>query len=204
MIIIDKIQTFQESVSYISGKCDQSQWVDSFFSSGRVKLLQSPGVWLEKVDCGLEDLIDIEYPEKKGSPEGTVKAWMRLRNQAQCGLIADRVARSIISTPNPPHHVFSIDLDNYKETSRECDNLLIDKQRDYGSQNILKFGVVGCVVRASDKKERLLNLAQKGKTAQNERVEDTWMDLRNYAQIVLMLKEDLFGLPLEEDGNVLS
>ncbi len=86
--------------------------------------------------------------------------------------------------------------------SKRCDNLLIEKQKDYGSGNILKFGERGVLVRASDKLERLINLLENDKEPKNERIEDTWMDLRNYAQIALMLRAGEFDLPLEEKDAI--
>lgn len=87
------------------------------------------------------------------------------------------------------------------EISEECDELLVDKQRDYGPKNILKFGAFGCLVRASDKLERWHHLTdQEGEpTVDDETLEDTIKDLRNYAQIALMVMREQFDLPLEED-----
>lgn len=86
--------------------------------------------------------------------------------------------------------------ESVEEISHECDNLLISKQRDYGPKNILKFGEYGCLVRASDKIERLINLLDSKQDSENETIEDSWKDLRNYAQIALMLRKNQFDLPL--------
>lgn len=86
--------------------------------------------------------------------------------------------------------------DSVLEISQECDDLLIEKQKDYGASNILKFGELGCLVRASDKVERLINLLQNNNEPSNESLEDSWKDLRNYAQIALMVRRDQFDLPL--------
>lgn len=66
--------------------------------------------------------------------------------------------------------------------------LLLDaKQQDYGSKNISRFSAFGCVVRMSDKFERLINLYnKKRKRAVNESVLDSFRDLSNYAIIALM------------------
>lgn len=83
--------------------------------------------------------------------------------------------------------------------SKECDELLIDKQKDYGAGNITKFEEFGILVRASDKIERLKNLLENGREPTNETLRDSWMDLRNYGQIALMLMDGEFELPLEEE-----
>lgn len=94
--------------------------------------------------------------------------------------------------------------DSLQEVSEECDDLLVEKQKDYGAQNILKFGEMGCLVRASDKLERLINLLQSKRTPSNESIEDSWKDLRNYAEIALMVRRGQFDLPLKDGENRVS
>lgn len=81
--------------------------------------------------------------------------------------------------------------------------LLCGKQNDYGHGNILKFGMFGVVVRASDKAERLKNLtALGGVRPSNESVMDTFFDVVGYAVIARMLKAETFELELEAaDGS---
>jgi len=66
------------------------------------------------------------------------------------------------------------------------------KQGDYGPQNISKFGVIGVLVRSSDKIERLVNLFKTSTLVetvtpttrnQDETVADTWADLSVYGAI---------------------
>lgn len=68
-----------------------------------------------------------------------------------------------------------------------ANTLLMDvKQTDYGSANIAKFGASGCVIRMSDKFERLCNLYRtKRRKPQNESLQDSFRDLSNYAIIAL-------------------
>jgi len=101
--------------------------------------------------------------------------------------------------------------DTFEESVRmvgeDCNELLIEKQKDYGPKNILSFGELGVLVRLNDKVERLKNLLWKKKVedgeddveVNNESIEDTWQDIRNYAQIALMLRRDQFDLPLEDE-----
>ncbi len=65
--------------------------------------------------------------------------------------------------------------------------LLDRKQKDYGPANIAKFGANGCLVRMSDKYERLVNLFKKKRNIpQNESIQDSFKDLSNYAIIALL------------------
>lgn len=63
---------------------------------------------------------------------------------------------------------------------------VIGKQRDYGPQNIARFGNHGLVIRAFDKVARYENLCKIDKQALNEPIEDTLLDFIGYA-IVAML-----------------
>ena len=82
--------------------------------------------------------------------------------------------------------------------------LLISKHKDYGRGNIQAFGEYGVLVRATDKILRLQNLLKPSGDESipfNESVEDTWRDLANYAIIALMLRANLFELPLDESDT---
>lgn len=61
------------------------------------------------------------------------------------------------------------------------------KQHDYGTGNIAKFGELGCLVRASDKMERLTTLHKREDDAANEPYVDSWKDLLGYAVIALTI-----------------
>ena len=75
---------------------------------------------------------------------------------------------------------------------------LIRKQRDYGHQNIAKYGRQGLIIRVHDKLARLENLTKSGTiaSAQNEPVSDTVLDIAGYSAIGMMWEHDLFLLPL--------
>jgi hypothetical protein len=74
-----------------------------------------------------------------------------------------------------------------------CENIqLMDKkQQDYGSNNISAFGEFGVLVRLNDKIERLKNL-NKMPSVKNEAIEDSYIDIANYAVISLMIRRNLW------------
>ena len=80
------------------------------------------------------------------------------------------------------------------EVWKVCDeigNLLIDKQVDYGPNNINNAHggpINGLLVRIGDKFERLKNLFSTGKKPNHESIEDSFKDLANYAIIALMVE----------------
>ena len=89
--------------------------------------------------------------------------------------------------------------------ANECTSLCISKQKDYGPKNISAFGLVGVLVRMNDKFERLKNLVRTGRKPSNETLEDTLIDVANYALISLAVHrgwwtEDKCPPLLEERG----
>ena len=74
--------------------------------------------------------------------------------------------------------------------------ILCDKQRDYGPNNIARFGQSGLLLRLHDKVARLENLIYNGKDAKNESLHDTYLDIVGYSVIGLMLLDETFFSPL--------
>jgi AcrR family transcriptional regulator len=79
----------------------------------------------------------------------------------------------------------------------EMISTLCSKQHDYGHGNINRFGLVGVVVRLSDKVERYKNL--QGRKAENESTYDTLLDIVGYCVVALMLLDETFNLNLGDD-----
>jgi len=90
--------------------------------------------------------------------------------------------------------VVSLDLDL---TSKTVVKTLVKKQRDYGPENIARFGRKGLLVRLHDKVARLENLAARGADPENEAVVDTYLDIIGYCAIGIMWETNQFLLPLE-------
>jgi len=85
------------------------------------------------------------------------------------------------------------------KTESEVTTILINKQRDYGPENIARFGIKGLIVRLHDKVARLENLLSSGRVASNEPIEDTFLDIVGYSAIALMWLDDQFLQPLRND-----
>jgi hypothetical protein len=64
------------------------------------------------------------------------------------------------------------------------------KQASYGKGNIADFGEMGVLIRANDKISRLKNLLfhNKENPLSDESIEDTWIDLADYALIALLVR----------------
>jgi len=83
------------------------------------------------------------------------------------------------------------------QVAKELAELVIRKQKDYGTGNILKFGELGILVRMSDKIERLINL--QNKEGVTEPKYDAIDDLGGYSIVWIMLNRGYFTLPLKEE-----
>ena len=80
----------------------------------------------------------------------------------------------------------------------EIERLVIDKQKDYGQENILAFGGKGITVRLWDKISRLKNLVWNSNSPKNESITDTYRDIAGYAIIAIMLELGWFTLKIKE------
>jgi hypothetical protein len=85
----------------------------------------------------------------------------------------------------------------YLVTLQTLSNTLIKKQRDYGHENIARFGRQGLLIRTHDKVARLENLAKTARQAQNESLTDTVLDIAGYSTIGVMWEQGTFLLPLK-------
>jgi hypothetical protein len=74
--------------------------------------------------------------------------------------------------------------------------LVTRKQRDYGCDNILRFGRFGLLVRVHDKIARLENLEATGTAPNNESIVDNYMDVIGYCTVAIMFERGWFTLPL--------
>lgn len=75
-------------------------------------------------------------------------------------------------------------------------SLVSGKQRDYGPENILRFGRIGLLVRCHDKIARLENLAARGVPPVNESIADNYIDVIGYCVVAMLLERGWFTLPL--------
>ena len=75
--------------------------------------------------------------------------------------------------------------------------VLVRKQRDYGHENIRRFGRDGLLMRCHDKVARLKNLYGSDFEPNNESIEDTLLDIVGYSAIGIMWESGTFLLPLK-------
>lgn len=68
------------------------------------------------------------------------------------------------------------------------------KQSSYGPKNISTFGEKGVIVRINDKLQRLIRLVWYGyeDRIEDEKIEDTYFDLADYALIALLVRKGVW------------
>ncbi len=104
------------------------------------------------------------------------------------------------------HAIFMIDHSSILIDRYFITDILIRKQKDYGTKNIMMFGLSGIIVRMYDKIARLNNLIQKSggnlfdaeqaNAVHGESIIDTLIDIIGYSTIGLMITE-----PDDTHGN---
>lgn len=93
------------------------------------------------------------------------------------------------------------DNNSYKEFVTRT---LIKKQKDYGPENISRFGLNGIVIRTHDKVARLENLKAKNSNGQNESFDDTLLDIIGYSAVAIMWINGTFLYPMKDDINAFT
>jgi hypothetical protein len=98
---------------------------------------------------------------------------------------------------------FSVDANNIYLTLEE---ILVKKQLDYGPGNINNApggALNGLLVRMNDKMERLKHLIYHADgEPQNESIDDSFLDIANYAVIAMMVRQGSWPANINGSINV--
>jgi hypothetical protein len=84
---------------------------------------------------------------------------------------------------------------NIDDLLNDSFKLGVAKNNDYGSDNILKFGIIGLIIRIEDKISRYENLSNNKNTEEkvkNESLKDTLIDIVNYSTYGEMLSNGVW------------
>ncbi len=76
----------------------------------------------------------------------------------------------------------------FQDLTKEMNELYERKNRDYGNsfdQTLDEFGVVAGLIRMNDKMNRIKSIYNKDTNVKDESLEDTLIDLANYAVMTL-------------------
>lgn len=82
-------------------------------------------------------------------------------------------------------------VEQLKKIQSDCCDIFEKKNKDYGDA-FAQHGVVGVMVRISDKMTRFTNISRNSIniSVSDETLKDTLMDLHNYAAMAIMLLEE--------------
>ena len=96
-------------------------------------------------------------------------------------------------------------LKEFETIQKEMLYLFCEKQLDYGPTNIgmgkskdktnedVRLSLMGLGTRLNDKISRFLNLTMNCKEPKNESIDDTLIDIANYAVMALIVRSKLWG-----------
>ena len=80
----------------------------------------------------------------------------------------------------------------YRQVTQELLDMFLKKHKDYGKGNILSVRELGIALRISEKIERIKHMQANGNKPSNESIEETWIDIANYAVIAILLERGDF------------
>ena len=91
---------------------------------------------------------------------------------------------NIIQELNDVRHIFGSESGEFRDITNSMIQTYQAKNQDYGNsfeKSLYKFGLVASIIRLSDKMNRIESLSQKKAKVESESIEDTLLDLANYA-----------------------
>lgn len=91
---------------------------------------------------------------------------------------------NIIQELNDMRHIFGSESGEFRDITDSMIQTYQAKNQDYGNsfeKTLDRFGFVASIIRLSDKMNRIESLSQKKAKVESESIEDTLLDLANYA-----------------------
>lgn len=91
---------------------------------------------------------------------------------------------NIIQELNDMRHIFGSESGEFRDITDSMIQTYQAKNQDYGNsfeKTLDRFGLVASIIRLSDKMNRIESLSQKKAKVESESIEDTLLDLANYA-----------------------
>lgn len=170
---------------WLHNMCNRYEQYDSKFSQTFKKNLDN---YLTQED---KDYIE-QYNKRHGGNNKTPKSSWTYSGKYKSKFgpdFANRTKTSGSIVRNIPNSNADLYL-NSVDVALDAIELLVSKHEDYGSSNISDApggALNGLTVRLHDKVARLGNLLALGKTPNYESIEDTFIDILNYAIIALLV-----------------
>ena len=94
------------------------------------------------------------------------------------------ILHNIIQELNDMRHIFGSESGEFRDITDSMIQTYQAKNQDYGNsfeKTLYRFGLVASIIRLSDKMNRIESLSQKKAKVESESIEDTLLDLANYA-----------------------
>ena len=105
--------------------------------------------------------------------------------------LEDMLTKGCIETIKTPYctNPTEIYTDDFLRITNQMHDIYIKKNHDYGNsfdKSMDEFGIASAIIRMNDKLERLKTLSKKESMVKDESVQDTLLDLANYAIMTVM------------------
>ena len=86
----------------------------------------------------------------------------------------------------------NLNRNSYAKIIKQVENISVEKNKLYGSENLIKYGQLGMVIRLDDKMARLSNLVRYNKlknynNLKSYSIQDNCLDMINYLIYLIML-----------------
>ena len=154
-----------------------------------------PQTWNESAESAIDAIFSLVIKRKDKSPamirkylDGFIESlYDRRGGNIQACVFFSQIGAEAIEVAR----LRELDLNK-----KECVNILVSKQKDYGPEAITRFGRQGLLVRIHDKVARLENLDGDGRQPNHEAMQDTFLDLVNYCALGIMVERREFNLPI--------
>jgi len=123
---------------------------------------------------------------------------------ANMEIIGDRIALAK-KKPKDVEEEYPQMCNSFEAICEEMLELFKKKQADYGPTNIgmgkskiktdkdVQLSLMGLGTRLNDKTSRFLNLTMQDRKPKNESIDDTLIDIANYAVMALIVRSKLWG-----------
>jgi hypothetical protein len=154
------------------------------------------GASLAELHYIAEDLPEVDHEVVESLNELKARAFQLVREQTDAFAAEPKTVAVLVEMARiAMRHLIEIDAWDIGEFHK----LLCSKQADYGHNNILDGGMVGLVLRTSDKVARITTIEGRGGVAAvaGEPLSDAYADIVGYAAIARMLLNNTFLTELE-------
>ena len=153
-----------------------------------------------------------EYLNTAGDKVKSADYALGMKNKNQIKITESEVSMDKVDPVKYIEEEYPETAKSFKEIQKEQYELFCKKQMDYGPKNIsvgtdlksdadVKLSLTGLWFRMNDKIQRLKNLLMSGQKANNEPLEDSYLDVSNYGIMATIVNNNKWGKQDDKSRN---